>query len=120
MYDADTAATLNLGSAAFVGVIGGDTVNIDTSSASGTFSDKNVGTGKTVTVSGIGKTGADAGNYTITQPTTSANITARPLTVTAATDTKVYDGNTSSSGIPTLTSGALQGSGTVMNRQQFF
>ncbi len=51
VYDADTAATLNLGSAAFVGVIGGDTVNIDTSSASGTFSDKNVGTGKTVTVS---------------------------------------------------------------------
>jgi len=108
VYDAGTVASLNLGSAAFVGVIGGDTVTINTGSATGAFGDKNVGTGKTVTVSGISKSGADQGNYTITQPTTTANITARPLTITAATDTKQYDQTTSSVGVPTLTSGVLQ------------
>ena len=30
-----------------------------------TFDDKNVGTGKPVTVTGVALTGADAGNYTV-------------------------------------------------------
>ena len=44
---------------------------------SATFADKNVGTGKTVTVAGITITGTDAGNYTLTSTTatTTANIT---------------------------------------------
>ncbi len=97
-YDANTTASLNLGAAAFVGVVGGDTVNIDTASATGTFSDKNIGTGKTVTVAGIAKNGADAGNYTITQPTTTADITAKNLTVSNVTaNGKTYDGNTTAS-----------------------
>ncbi len=40
------------------------------------FADDSVGTGKTVTVSGLTITGADSGNYTLTQPTTTADITA--------------------------------------------
>ena len=56
---------------------------------------KNVGTGKTVTVSGISISGTDAGNYTFnTTATTTANITARGLTVSATGVNKVYDGNT--------------------------
>ena len=49
-----------------------------------------------MTVSGISITGADAGNYTLTVTTaaTTANITARALTVTATGVNKVYDGNT--------------------------
>src|SRR5262249_38399264 len=59
------------------------------------FSDKNVGTGKTVTVSGIAISGTDAGNYTFnTGTTTTADITARAVHVTATADNKVYDGNT--------------------------
>ena len=46
---------------------------------------RNVGTGKTVTVSGLTIGGADAGNYTLTQPTTTANITAKALTVSGIT-----------------------------------
>ena len=45
---------------------------------SATFSDKNVGTGKTVSVSGISISGTDAGNYYAnTTATTTANITRR-------------------------------------------
>ena len=40
-------------------------------------------------------------------------ITAEALTVTAATNTKAYDGTTSAAAIPTITSGSLQGSDTA-------
>ena len=46
-------------------------------STSGNFSDKNVGTGKTVTIT-PSYSGADVNNYSVTdQTTTSADITAR-------------------------------------------
>ena len=47
VYDNTTAATLNSGSAALVGVVGSEAVTLDVSSAVGAFSDKTVGTGKT-------------------------------------------------------------------------
>ena len=51
--------------------------------------------GKTVTISGLALTGADAGNYTLVQPTTTADITIGTLTVTGITaSNKVYDGTT--------------------------
>jgi hypothetical protein len=56
-------------------VVSGDTVTLS-GTAAGTFADPNVGTGKTVTVSGQTLTGASAGNYTLTEPTTTASITA--------------------------------------------
>jgi hypothetical protein len=60
-------------------------------SASATFADKNVGNGKAVSVSGISISGADAGNYTLLNITaaTTANITPKPITVTADAKTKV-------------------------------
>ncbi|MDD4400071.1 MAG: YDG domain-containing protein [Dysgonamonadaceae bacterium] len=79
VYDSTTSATLNTGSASFVGIIDGDTVNLITTGASGVFSSASIGSAKTVTISGITKDGADALNYTITQPTTTANITAGAL-----------------------------------------
>lgn len=92
VYDGTTAATLNTGSAALVGVITGDIVTLDATSAAGVFADKNVGAGKTVTISGLAIAGTDAGNYTLTQPTATASITAAPLAVTATGINKVYDG----------------------------
>ena len=60
-----------------------------------TFDDKNVGNGKTVTVTGLSLSGADAGNYTVnTTATTTADITPRALMVSAAGQNKVYDGTT--------------------------
>ena len=42
-------------------MVAGDDVTLDTSGATGTFDTKDVGTGKTVTVTGLTLTGADAG-----------------------------------------------------------
>ncbi|PYK99606.1 MAG: hypothetical protein DME19_08070, partial [Verrucomicrobia bacterium] len=96
VYDGTTSATLNVSVAALVGVTSGDTVTLNTASASGVFADKAVGAGKPVSVSGLTLGGADAANYTLTQPSTTANITAKGLTVTGVTaGNKVYDGTTS-------------------------
>ena len=60
------------------------------------FADKNVGTGKTISVTGISITGADAGNYQLSGTTASAtaDITAKALTVSATGINKAYDGTT--------------------------
>jgi hypothetical protein len=89
MYDTTTAAVLDTGSAALSGVISGDSVTLDISGAMGFFSDANVGVGKTVTTSGFA-IGGDAGNYILTQPTATADITAYPITVTADAQSKTY------------------------------
>src|SRR5207244_584974 len=74
--------------------LGGDYVVASSGSAS--FADKNVGTGKMVSVSGISTSGTDAGNYHLvnTTTTTTANISQRDLAVTADGVNKVYDGGT--------------------------
>jgi hypothetical protein len=79
VYDGTTAATLNVSSASLVGAVSGDNVTLNTSGATGTFSDKEIGTGKTVTITGLTISGSDAANYTLTQPTTTASITAAPV-----------------------------------------
>jgi hypothetical protein len=91
VYDGTTAATIITDNAVLVGVVSGDDVQLVTTSAVGTFTDKNVGAGKTVTVSGLTLTGADAGKYSLTQPTTTADITPLAITVTADSgQSKVY------------------------------
>ncbi len=63
VYDGNTTATVVDG--VLAGVISPDVVTV---SGGGTFADANAGTGKTVTAS-LTLAGADAGNYTLTQPT---------------------------------------------------
>jgi hypothetical protein len=79
VYDGTTDASVTLSSDA----LSGDDVTLAFASAA--FADKNVGSGKTVTVSGISIGGADAGNYNLlnTTATTTADITPKDLTVTA-------------------------------------
>ena len=95
-YDGNTVATLNVKSAVVSGIEGGDTVELSTTSATGAFSDKKAENGKTVTISDLALTGADAANYVLSsQPTTTANITKKEVTVTGITaEDKEYDGNT--------------------------
>lgn len=89
VYDGTTAATVTLSDSP----LAGDVVNLTYSSAS--FSTKNVGNGKTVTVDGISATGADADDYTVNAvTTTTADITPATLIVTASGGSKPYDGNT--------------------------
>ena len=99
-------------------MVSGDDVTADYASAS--FNNRDVGTAKPVSVNGISLSGADAGNYTSNNTaSTTANITARPITVTAASDTKVYDGTTSSNGNPTVTTGTLAPGDTASFTQSF-
>ncbi len=104
IYDGTTVATI--ASRSLAGVVGADDVSYAGGTAS--FADRNVGAGKAVTASGLALTGADAGNYTVNSTAgTTADITARPITVTAVTHTKVYDGTTSAAASPGITGGSL-------------
>ncbi|MBN2647285.1 MAG: filamentous hemagglutinin N-terminal domain-containing protein [Thiotrichales bacterium] len=106
VYDATSTASLT--GTARVTALANDSVSL-VGTAVGRFSDKNVGTGKTVTVTGNTLTGADADNYNLVQATgLAADITKANLTVTglSATD-KVYDGNTSIGLTGTATVSAL-------------
>ena len=49
----------------------------------------------------------------------SLTLAQRPITVTAATDTKTYDGTTASADVPTITSGSLVGTDTPDFTQVF-
>ena len=81
-YDGNGVATLDASSVAYSGLVGGDTFN---GTYTGAFSDKNVGTGKTVTIT-PSYSGADVSNYSITNHAdVTANITAKSLTVSGIT-----------------------------------
>jgi hypothetical protein len=94
VYDATTLATLG-GTASLGPVLGSDSVSLSGSST-GNFADKNVGTAKAVTLSGLSLVGADAGNYVLTQSgSLSADITQATLSVSGlVADNKVYDATT--------------------------
>lgn len=100
-YDGTNTATVTGGT--LVGIISPDVVTL---TQSGTFAQTTNGTALSVTsTSTIG--GADAGNYTLTQPTgLTANITSKTLTVSGMTAAnKTYDGTTTA----TLSGGSLVG-----------
>ncbi len=92
VYDGSTSATLS-GTASLSGILGSDTVNVS-GSGSGAFSDKNVGTGKSILVSGLSLSGTDAANYTVGALSATADITAKALTATYTASNKVYDATT--------------------------
>lgn len=100
-YDGTDAATVTYGE--IVGLAPGSTVTLDTSAATASFADRNVGTAKTVTTTGAVLSGDTLGRYTLTVGTDTADISAAPLVITAVTDTKTYDGTASSAGTPAVT-----------------
>lgn len=93
VYDGTTIAYLNTQAATVTGSFGGDDVEI--SEIYGSFLDKNVGTDKAIGAGTVVLSGADAGNYTLVQPThLTADITPRALVVAATGVSRVYDGTT--------------------------
>ena len=94
-YDGTTAATL--AGYTLTGFVGSETVNATAGTAS--FQDRNAGTGKTVSLSGItlgnGTNGGLASNYMVA-PTASALGTIDPklLTLNASVADRTYDGTT--------------------------
>jgi len=89
-YDGTTNSTVALSDNKF----SGDTVTDNSTAAS--FANKNIGTNKTVSVSGISISGASAANYTLSSTTvsTTANISSRALTVSATGVNRVFNDTT--------------------------
>ncbi len=105
-YDGDNSA------AAFPtigGLQSGDTVTGLTE----TYDNKHVGTGKTLSVATYTVNDGNGGNNYIvaTVPNNTGAINQKSITVTAVNDTKIYDGNTTSTGTPSI-SPALAGTDT--------
>ena len=80
VFDGNTVAALNTGTATFSGMYAGDQLTV--ASAAGNFDTPVVGTGKPVFISGITLGGADAGNYVLqnTSGETTASILPLPPT----------------------------------------
>jgi hypothetical protein len=117
VYDDSTAATIT--GYTPVGLVGAESVTINGGTA--TFDTEHVGNGKTVSVSGLNLV-ADSvsANYDFTDTdTTIADITTRGITVTAQTDTKVYDGDNLSAVTPVITGLGIAGTDTSGFSQEF-
>jgi hypothetical protein len=115
-YDGGTTAhSVSLG--ALAGVITGDTVSAVGGTGTYTLAGKNAGS-EAVTASGITLSGADAGNYVLTQPTTSLTVSPASLTISAVNNTKTYDGNVTAVATPS-TSG-LQGTDSVTGAAEVY
>ena len=107
VYDDNTTGSAT-GTASLSGLEAGDDVSLGGSPVY-TFASANVGTGITLNTTGYTINGTDSGNYTVTQPTLSADITAKELTVTGLTgDDKQYDGNTTATASGTATLSGLE------------
>ena len=101
-YDGKADAVVNSTNAKLDGMIEGTDVGFDKSGLTFKFDDKNVGTSKAVkNTAPITLTGTDAGNYNLTNPIVelTADITAKPVTVTAAVAEKTYDGLTNNAAV---------------------
>ena len=98
VYDGTTAVEeddlASISVAVSDGVIGNDEVSAKFTDAA--YADKNAGTGKTITVSGITLEGAAAGNYSVasTYAATGGEITAKEITPVLEASNKVWDATT--------------------------
>jgi filamentous hemagglutinin family protein len=111
-YDATRTATLTAGEYTVTGMVAGD--GVTATATSGQFDTKDVGTGKSVTFTGLKLTGGNAANYTLTS-TTSTNtvgvINAKAVTVTLIGSViKTFDGTT----VATLTTANYLATGFIV------
>jgi filamentous hemagglutinin family protein len=97
-----TAPSFNLGN-----LVNGDTVNL-TGSSDAQFEDKNVGSNKLVTLSGLA---VDNTDYVLSAnlPTFTASITPRSITVAATGTNKIYDASDAASATLAASSSATAG-----------
>jgi len=115
VFDGNTTATVDWTGATLTGVIAPDVVNLVTTGYTANFDNKNVGVGKNVNVAGLTLSGADAGNYTLTQPVLNADITPLAITVTATVADKVFDGTTTATVTGWTAVGTIAGNPTNLN-----
>ncbi|MCX6738761.1 MAG: YDG domain-containing protein [Candidatus Parcubacteria bacterium] len=84
VYDGDDTAVVNVTGASLVGVISGDLVTVNSSTATGNFDSANVGINKPVTIAGLALSGTDGINYLLTQPTGITASIRNPLPTTTS------------------------------------
>lgn len=111
-YDGNADAVVDSTNAKLYGMIEGTVVGFDKSGLTFKFDDKNVGTSKAVkNTAPITLTGTDAGNYNLTNPIVklTADITRKPVTVTAAVDDKTYNGRTDDAKVTISFKGVIAG-----------
>ena len=111
-YDGDTSA------AATPTISTGTLASGDTSFFTESYDTKHAGTGKTLTPGGTVK---DSGNNDVTAdylititPVSTGEIDQLALTVTAAANTKTYDGDQSATAVPTISTGTLAAGDTSL------
>ncbi|WP_215299723.1 autotransporter-associated beta strand repeat-containing protein, partial [Polynucleobacter sp. AP-Nino-20-G2] len=132
-YDASMGATIATTSSALTNgstsvsdnkYYTGDLLTLVKTGATASYADKNVGTNKAVSVAGFTLTGADAGNYTVTDASgATATITAKALSMSGLTvpNSKIYDATTAAvvSGTPTLAAPEAVGAGTTSDGKAY-
>ena len=117
IYDGNTSASFT------PGVLGNventDDVSINLVTSKATYDNANIGTGKIITVTYI-LTGTSAYKYLapVNYTINTGVITQALITVTAATDNKIYDGTISSKGAPIIT--GVLGTGDVAVMTQVY
>ena len=112
-YDgsADATSLVLFGSSSLNGVVSSDVVSLNTSSVGASFANKNIGTSKSITVTGLSLSGTHAHRYVVESPTSlTANITPLTITVSGITvPSRVYDGTN----IATLSTSAYTFNGVI-------
>ena len=85
--------------------------NISLGYGSATFADKDVGTDKSITITDVSIGGTDAGNYVLdsTEGSTTADITAKALSITANSTSKTYGQTVTFDGTEFSTLGLVNG-----------
>jgi trimeric autotransporter adhesin len=98
-YDGTTnVAVRATGALGVSGLIAGDDAHVVTpggTPSAGTVADKNVGTAKSVAVTGISLAGTDAANYALDSSSVLVDITPKSVAPTFAATTRVYNGGVS-------------------------
>jgi hypothetical protein len=109
-YDGTTVATLTGTNYTLSAPIGGDVVSL-VPVTSGTYDSKDAGTSKSVSVSGLTLTGADADDYSVAGSLAGnvGSIIAKPLTAVVVANSKTYDATTTDTGSAGLNAGVISG-----------
>jgi filamentous hemagglutinin family protein len=104
VYDTTTDAVLSGNDVFLSNTVPFDDIALTTVPLTGQYDNPNAGANKLVTASGYAIGGADVGNYNLIDQSNDfiGTIDPAPLTISAVTDTKTYDGTTTSTGVPTV------------------
>ena len=120
VYDGTTAAILNLGTGTLSGVLGSDVVKFNSTGLTAVYNNKNVGTGKPLSVTAAPSVlfGADAGNYSLVGlGNFTGAITPKAVSVLASATSKTYTGAVQTQDAA-VSSGLLAGDAITISNAQ--